>query len=1113
MQMKRIALLVFFGVSIVHGQAVVDGFTLDQVSFAAAYSGNVPCSEYGQASYALRQFPGIVQYVQVVAQMAGSSTAPAWIVRNVPAVGAMITASTDVNLTLVGVSRGTCITGTQINYAISVTNNPITIAPSFTGAMPTFARQMTNSAEGLLPFTSYTPGNLPPLTPTEEPIAPIAYPDTTSASSTTGDVNASFIPRIGMGDIVQGPSQCGPGAVTNSMQWLQSAGSINLNGESAQQTLAKLNTDMSYTAPGGTAPSGVSLQNLVKGKLTYAADPAHALNLDIHYQAASAVTGLGASVTASGGTAARSGSDGPPTPEFIRQEMLKGQDVEMSYQYMNATGTPIGGHTQAVSGSYKGASGQGVFINDDTLQNGTIDGLRDSHYEDFQTYTDSNGLKYVRLGTVSIPTRVTAVTAESPKPTYYLYVTYENSNSSNGYRIMPIPPIIGGNSEPLRPLTTVSGGLSAVPGSPAPAGNEPVAAVDVLGKFLYVVNYGSSNLSAYTVNQSTGALTAIAGSPFAVGSGPFSAAGTPSGRYFYVSNYNDSTISAFVVDPPTGALAPVPGSPFGTGGSPAGTAISPSGRLLFTANSGGVSVHVIDPTTGALSQLSGSPSATGSGPNSVAIDPTGRFVYVVNAAFGTTNGSVSAFSVGATGSLTPVPGSPFKAGTQPDYIVVDSTGQFAYVSNYVSGNVSAFTIDSTTGALTQVSGSPYTAGPGAFAVATDSDSQFVYVSYQGASPGGVAAFAINSSSGALTAIAGSPFASGSAPTRLTVTTVWPNVGPANPVPVISQLAPSATATGSGQVLLSVIGQNFVPQSVVRWNGASLASTYISANRIDVAVPARNLAAAATPAVTVVNPAPTGGTSNSVTFTVAAIVNVPAVPGNGTVNNGGYTGGMAVAPGSIAASFGAALASGSNVFTGTPPTTLGGTSVTFNGTTAAPLFFTSTGQINMQIPWETAGAEQSYATFSAAGGTSSPVTVPIAPFAPGIFALNAAGQGAIVISTGEVAAPVGSIPGLTTKPTTTGDYLTIYCTGLGDVSNRPATGAATPLSPYSQTMASPTVTIGGVSASVSFSGLTPTAVGLYQINVQVPSGIPAGAAVPVVVSIRGQRSNSTTIAVQ
>jgi sugar lactone lactonase YvrE len=81
------------------------------------------------------------------------------------------------------------------------------------------------------------------------------------------------------------------------------------------------------------------------------------------------------------------------------------------------------------------------------------------------------------------------------------------------------------------------------------------------------------------------------------------------------------------------------------------------------------------------------------------------------------------------------------------------------------------------------------------------------------------------------------------------------------------------------------------------------------------------------------------------------------------------------------------------------------------------------------------------------------------------------------------------------------------------SNQPATGMAAQASPLSGTIATPTVTIGGVVAQVSSSGLAPGAVGLYQVNVRVPAGSTAGGAVPVILSIGGVTSNTVTIAVQ
>jgi hypothetical protein len=85
--------------------------------------------------------------------------------------------------------------------------------------------------------------------------------------------------------------------------------------------------------------------------------------------------------------------------------------------------------------------------------------------------------------------------------------------------------------------------------------------------------------------------------------------------------------------------------------------------------------------------------------------------------------------------------------------------------------------------------------------------------------------------------------------------------------------------------------------------------------------------------------------------------------------------------------------------------------------------------------------------------------------------------------------------------------------LGAVSNQPVAGVAAGASPLSMTLTSPTVTIGGVGAVVTYSGLAPTFAGLYQINATVPLGASTGNTVPLVISIGSITSNSVTIAVQ
>jgi uncharacterized protein (TIGR03437 family) len=245
------------------------------------------------------------------------------------------------------------------------------------------------------------------------------------------------------------------------------------------------------------------------------------------------------------------------------------------------------------------------------------------------------------------------------------------------------------------------------------------------------------------------------------------------------------------------------------------------------------------------------------------------------------------------------------------------------------------------------------------------------------------------------------------------------------------------------------------------------------------------------------------------------VRLPAI-GTGGVVNGASFGTQSPAAGSIGSLFGTALASATTAAASLPlPTSLGGVSVRINNI-AVPLFFVSAGQINFQFPWELTGVTSASATVTARGSTSSSQTVRLAAAGPGIFSTNSqgTGQGAIQIAnTVTFAAPAGSIAGVDARPVKRGEFLTIYCTGLGDVDVRPANGAGAPANPVANTKTRPTVTIGAVDAPVSFAGLSPGFVALYQVNVQVPANAPSGAAVQVVVTSGGVASNAVTIAVE
>lgn len=206
-----------------------------------------------------------------------------------------------------------------------------------------------------------------------------------------------------------------------------------------------------------------------------------------------------------------------------------------------------------------------------------------------------------------------------------------------------------------------------------------------------------------------------------------------------------------------------------------------------------------------------------------------------------------------------------------------------------------------------------------------------------------------------------------------------------------------------------------------------------------------------------------------------------------VNSASFQAGPAAA-GSLVSLFGKNLsASGSNNV------------VVKMGDRTAPLLYVSSGQINTQVPWELASSNRVAVTVSVNGAVSAEQNLTIGSAAPGIFL---------------------SLPSATRKAgdVRRGDLLTLLATGLGDVKNRPATGAPASgdLSPLS---ANVNVAIGGKTVTPSFAGLAPSellgidSIGMYQVDVQIPSDADLGDRVPVTISVAGATSNAVMVAIR
>lgn len=391
---------------------------------------------------------------------------------------------------------------------------------------------------------------------------------------------------------------------------------------------------------------------------------------------------------------------------------------------------------------------------------------------------------YPTFGTVSgasASVSINCVANPSPAVDKYAYVANYGSNNVSAYTI-----------------NAGSGVLATVTPSTIATGAGPSAvAVDPSGQFAYVTNENANSVSAYNINSGTGALTPLtdvdAGTygtqtSIATGSTPVSIKIHPSGKFAYVVNSLSNSVSAYSIDA-SGALASIdtdkltPGTQTSipTKSSPVSIAIHPGGGYAYVANAGKsgtdcpigcVSVYSIDATTGALTAIDADGQftistntfvAAGTTPYSVTVDPTGKYAYVANGG----SGDVTIYSISAIGNAdegtlsSTLPA--VAAGIGPRSVVVNRTGQFAYVVNSGSNDISAYLINPFTGALLQVDcgGGPgcdtvnslptnFTAGTNPKSIRIDSSGKYAYVANYGSND--IWVYGINTGNGVLTAL-------------------------------------------------------------------------------------------------------------------------------------------------------------------------------------------------------------------------------------------------------------------------------------------------------------------------------------------------------------------------
>jgi 6-phosphogluconolactonase len=309
--------------------------------------------------------------------------------------------------------------------------------------------------------------------------------------------------------------------------------------------------------------------------------------------------------------------------------------------------------------------------------------------------------------------------------------------------------------------------INNVNGPPTP-GLPTAVILDPAGAFAYVIVSQNAALPGSVTGISTfqvasdGKLTYLATTPL---TNPVAIAMDSAGKFLFVANGGEATVSVFSIGS-NASLSQVSGSPFtlplpAGGQTPSALALAVTPTVvpalysvcsgftpattesLYVADSVNYELldYSVDRSTGVLTLVPYTTTTpgipTGPVPSGVTVDPCNRFAYVANAGPNNTGNSISAYTVcsavalpgcqHADYSLLPITGSPFAAGDSPGPLATDAYGNFLYVVDTGSSQISAFRISPTTGGLTPLTPPTVATNLGPTSIAVRSDDSWMFV--------------------------------------------------------------------------------------------------------------------------------------------------------------------------------------------------------------------------------------------------------------------------------------------------------------------------------------------------------------------------------------------------
>jgi len=230
------------------------------------------------------------------------------------------------------------------------------------------------------------------------------------------------------------------------------------------------------------------------------------------------------------------------------------------------------------------------------------------------------------------------------------------------------------------------------------------------GEYVFMENYGSLDVSAFSIDRSTGNLSKI--SDFATSCACVNLAqvrATPDGKYFYVTGNNGiNPITEFSINSSTGNLTLI-GNVAAIGGMDA-VLVDPTSSYLYAVSNGGtIAGYSINSATGVLTALPGSPFAGVVGNLRGAMHPSGKYLYTVNIG----GAQLAKHDIASNGTLSAA--STITFGTNLQYITIDPSGRYGFVNDGASAHYYVVAIDQTNGTPSLLAGNPFSASatPGA----------------------------------------------------------------------------------------------------------------------------------------------------------------------------------------------------------------------------------------------------------------------------------------------------------------------------------------------------------------------------------------------------------------